>query len=130
MTGMYCTTLGAHHHRSHRGDGFTLPEGVHVFTKYLRDAGYFTCIPAGKKTVLGLVVANDPRGDWVLIVRADDKELLKAPISKATCKDGWREVSVDLSAWAGKAVTLKLHNQANGWSWEAGYWSKIAIESE
>ena len=87
-------------------------------------------VPAGKKTVLGLVVANDPRGDWVLIVRADDKELLKAPISKATCKDGWREVSVDLSAWAGKAVTLKLHNQANGWSWEAGYWSKIAIESE
>jgi arylsulfatase A-like enzyme len=50
MTGMYQTTIGAHHHRSHRGDGFELPEGVHVFTKYLRDAGYLTCIPAGRKT--------------------------------------------------------------------------------
>ncbi|HUS90737.1 MAG TPA: sulfatase [Phycisphaerae bacterium] len=50
MTGMYQTTIGAHHHRSHRGDGFQLPEGVEVFTKYLRDAGYLTCIPAGKKT--------------------------------------------------------------------------------
>ena len=50
MTGMYCSTLGAHNHRSHRNDGFTLPEGVHVFTQYLRDAGYFTAIPGGRKT--------------------------------------------------------------------------------
>ena len=50
MTGTYQTSTGAHHHRSHRGDGFQLPEGVHVFTKYLRDAGYFTCIPAARKT--------------------------------------------------------------------------------
>ena len=50
MTGVCCTTTGAHHHRSHRGDGFTLPEGVHVFTKYLRDAGYFTAICGSRKT--------------------------------------------------------------------------------
>ena len=50
MTGMYQTSIGAHHHRSHRGDGFQLPEGVHVFTKYLRDAGYLNVIPAGGKT--------------------------------------------------------------------------------
>jgi len=50
MTGMYCTTIGAHHHRSHRGDGFSLPEGVHVFTKYLRDAGYFTALCGKRKT--------------------------------------------------------------------------------
>ena len=50
MTGMYQTSIGAHHHRSHRGDGFGLPEGVHVFTKYFRDAGYTNVIPAGRKT--------------------------------------------------------------------------------
>ncbi|MEA3367958.1 MAG: sulfatase-like hydrolase/transferase, partial [Planctomycetota bacterium] len=44
MTGMYQTTIGAHHHRSHRKDGYTLPDGIHVFTKYFRDAGYFTAI--------------------------------------------------------------------------------------
>jgi N-sulfoglucosamine sulfohydrolase len=42
MTGMYQTTIGAHNHRSHRDDGFTLPPGVRVLTDWLRDAGYFT----------------------------------------------------------------------------------------
>jgi arylsulfatase A-like enzyme len=42
MTGMYQTTIGAHNHRSHRDDGYTLPDGVRVITGWLRDAGYFT----------------------------------------------------------------------------------------
>ena len=50
MTGMYQTSIGAHNHRSHRGDNFMLPEGIHVFTKYFRDAGYLTALPYGKKT--------------------------------------------------------------------------------
>ena len=28
MTGMYQTSIGAHNHRSHRRDGYKLPEGV------------------------------------------------------------------------------------------------------
>jgi N-sulfoglucosamine sulfohydrolase len=42
MTGMYQTTIGAHNHRSHRDDGYRLPEGVRVLSDWLRDAGYFT----------------------------------------------------------------------------------------
>jgi arylsulfatase A-like enzyme len=42
MTGMYQTTIGAHNHRSHRGDGFALPDGVKVITDWLREAGYTT----------------------------------------------------------------------------------------
>lgn len=42
MTGMYTTTIGTHNHRSHRDDGYRLPEGVRVLTDWLRDAGYFT----------------------------------------------------------------------------------------
>lgn len=42
MTGMYQTTIGAHNHRSHRDDGYSLPEGVRVLTDWFRDAGYFT----------------------------------------------------------------------------------------
>jgi N-sulfoglucosamine sulfohydrolase len=42
MTGMYQTTIGAHNHRSHRDDGYALPNGVCVLTDWLRDAGYFT----------------------------------------------------------------------------------------
>lgn len=46
-TGMYQTTLGAHHHRplGHYKEGVSmlLPEPVRVVTHYLREAGYFTC---------------------------------------------------------------------------------------
>jgi len=42
MTGMYQTAIGAHNHRSHRDDGYKLPDGVRVLTDWLRDAGYFT----------------------------------------------------------------------------------------
>jgi arylsulfatase A-like enzyme len=42
MTGMYQTTIGAHHHRSHRDDGYALPDGVKVATDRFRAAGYFT----------------------------------------------------------------------------------------
>jgi N-sulfoglucosamine sulfohydrolase len=42
MTGMYQTTIGAHNHRSHREDGYTLPEGVRTISDWLRGAGYRT----------------------------------------------------------------------------------------
>ncbi len=41
-TGMYQTTIGAHNHRSHRDDGYTLPKDVRVISERMRDAGYFT----------------------------------------------------------------------------------------
>jgi arylsulfatase A-like enzyme len=42
MTGMYQTTTGTHHMRSHRDDDYRLPEGVRPVTQRLKDAGYFT----------------------------------------------------------------------------------------
>src|SRR4051794_25695891 len=42
MTGLFQTTIGAHNHRSHRDDGYRLPEGVRVLTDWMRDSGYFT----------------------------------------------------------------------------------------
>lgn len=41
FTGMHQTTIGAHQHRSHRNDGYTLPAPVKVITEYFREAGYF-----------------------------------------------------------------------------------------
>jgi len=86
-------------------------------------------VPTGKQTALRLAVAHDPRGDWVLLVKADGKELLNKPISPETAKDGWVELSVDLSERAGRSVELELVNQASDWQFEAGYWAEIALES-
>jgi arylsulfatase A-like enzyme len=48
ITGMYQTTIGAHHHRSGRGvEKIHLPEGVVPTPKRLQQAGYYTCIGSG-----------------------------------------------------------------------------------
>lgn len=41
-TGMYQTTIGAHNHRSHRDDGYHLPDGVNILSDWMRDAKYYT----------------------------------------------------------------------------------------
>ncbi len=86
-------------------------------------------VPQGKKTTLRMVVANDDRGDWVLLVKADGAPLLEKPINQETTGGGWATVEVDLSPLAGKQVTLELVNQPDGWAWEAGYWAEIAVEA-
>jgi arylsulfatase A-like enzyme len=52
-TGMYQTTLGAHHHRSHRDDGYTLPAGVKLISKRLSEAGYFTANVRAQRRRIG-----------------------------------------------------------------------------
>ncbi len=48
VTGMYQTTIGAHHHRSGRGElKITLPKEVTPTPKIFQQAGYFTCIGSG-----------------------------------------------------------------------------------
>lgn len=62
MTGMYQTTIGAHNHRSHRDDGYTLPPGVQTAPAWFHQAGYFTAnlrtFPAAVK------VAGTGKTDW------------------------------------------------------------------
>lgn len=48
ITGMYQTTIGAHHHRSGRGEHrILLPDGVRPVPAIFQDAGYFTCMGSG-----------------------------------------------------------------------------------
>ena len=86
--------------------------------------------PAGKKTTLLLDVAHDPRGDWRLVVRGNGERLADEMISKETCSNGWRKLTIDLSKFAGQELTLGLVNQANDWSFEFAYWGLARIVSE
>ena len=48
ITGMYQTSIGAHHHRSGRGEmKIHLPPGVVPVPKLFQQAGYYTCIGSG-----------------------------------------------------------------------------------
>lgn len=49
FTGMYQTSIGAHQHRSHTRDDYTLPGQVRMLSDYLRDAGYFTMLIGPKQ---------------------------------------------------------------------------------
>jgi len=42
ITAMYQTSIDAQNHRSHRDDGYKLPEPVKPITDYFRQAGYYT----------------------------------------------------------------------------------------
>jgi hypothetical protein len=87
-------------------------------------------VAEGKKTTLHLVVGHHPQGDWVLLIKADGKELLKGPVGKETAKDGWMDVEINLSEYAGKEINLELVNQPTGWAFEGGYWAEIKLVSE
>ena len=48
ITGMYQTSIGAHHHRSGRGtEKIHLPAGVKLVPELFQQAGYYTCIGSG-----------------------------------------------------------------------------------
>jgi putative membrane-bound dehydrogenase-like protein len=86
--------------------------------------------PADKKTRLILDVSPDPRGDWRLVVRGNGQRMADEMISKETCPNGWRTLTIDLTKFAGQELTLGLVNQANDWSYEFGYWGETRIVSE
>lgn len=81
-------------------------------------------VPADRST-LRLVVTHDTRGNWLLIAKADGKEILRQPISAETVNADWATVDLDLSNWAGESVKVELLNQADDWLFEAGYWAEI-----
>ncbi|MCS7159816.1 MAG: sulfatase [Gemmatales bacterium] len=68
MTGMYQTSIGAHHHRSHRDDGYTLPPGVRLATDWMRDLGYFTAnlrqFPRGIELGPSVLNVGSGKTDW------------------------------------------------------------------
>ncbi len=58
ITGMYQTTIGAHHHRSGRGvEKIRLPAGVRPVPAIFQEAGWYTCIGDGLPEAAG-----KPRG--------------------------------------------------------------------
>ncbi|MBN2507181.1 MAG: ADP-ribosylglycohydrolase family protein [Verrucomicrobia bacterium] len=84
-------------------------------------------IPAGRKTILRVVVGHDPQGDFDLIVRANGVPLARRPVGAQTATGHWLTAEFDLSAHGGTRVKLELVNQSTDWSYEAAYWAEITL---
>jgi hypothetical protein len=70
---------------------------------------------------------DDTDADWELRVAIDGKQIDKRIVHSPA---RWEEISIDLTAYAGQEVTLRLENAAGGarsWSFEAAYWARAEV---
>ena len=85
ITGMYQTTIGAHHHRSGRGQlTIELPAGVRPVPAIFQEAGWYTCIGDG------LPGAAENPGDR------------PQPLGKTDYNFEWNAAIYDGEDWAGR----------------------------
>lgn len=88
ITGMYQTSIGAHHHRSGRGvEKVHLPEGVRILPELFQEAGYYTCIGSGLKP--------DDR-------TPAKKKRASTNLGKTDYNFEWNPKAYDSSDWAGR----------------------------
>jgi hypothetical protein len=118
----------------HRGrlwvvEAYEYPEGSPhpaPFGREVKDDGYRTMPKVEGKTKLGVDVAADDRGDWVMKAVVNGK-VVKEMVVDAE-KPRWKRVEVDLTAFVGQEVTVRLEAHASGWNWEFAYWHGIGLE--
>ncbi len=87
ITGMYQTSIGAHHHRSGRGTlKIHLPAGVEPVPALLQKAGYYTCIGSGLPEV----------------TRAGKKGKGNGGLGKTDYNFEWDATIYDAADWSGR----------------------------
>ena len=79
---------------------------------------------------LHLTVGYIDLTDWQLIVKADGDELLNTLVGSDMPEAGWRDITVDLSKYAGSEIMLELQNASNDDIWEVALWTKIEIDGK
>src|SRR5580692_1723024 len=78
-------------------------------------------LTSSRVTRLLVSASHHAEGDWRLIVRGNGNVLHDSIVGDKTAKDGWVDVSVDLTSFAGQKLDLEVQNMATGWSNEFGY---------
>ncbi len=87
-------------------------------------------IPKDKMTTLKIRASYHPHGDWQLRALADKEVLVDQLVSSKTVDGEWLTREIDLTKYAGKAITLTLENRANNWLNEFGYWGSVNVVVE
>lgn len=113
ITGMYQTTLGAHHHRSGRGElKIHLPEGVAPVPALFQNAGYFTCIGSGlpDRDYRGLPFGEGKAGKK----KNATTPAMRGRLGKTDYNFEWDAAIYDSHDWAGRGekpffMQVQLH---------------------
>ncbi len=84
-------------------------------------------LPADKRTQLDLQIGRPADGEWELVIRVNEQEVLRKLINEQTAPSGWTEASVDLKPLAGKEARLQLIQQATTRPVSQAYWAKVKL---
>ncbi|MBN2308002.1 MAG: ADP-ribosylglycohydrolase family protein, partial [Candidatus Hydrogenedentes bacterium] len=82
-------------------------------------------VPGTGAPTLVMDVASDHRGDFLLKVFVNGECAASTPVAT---EGTWTTVRVDLGAFAGHSVPVRIENHATDWSFEAAYLGAIRIE--
>ena len=84
-------------------------------------------LPENLPARLELTVGHQRRGDWDLRVVINGKKVKEFRVGHKNIAENWMDVTVDLSDYSGQKINVELHNAANNWAWEFGYWYKVDL---
>lgn len=86
-------------------------------------------LPADAPKLLRLSVGHFPNDNWTLVVTANGDELARQLVGAQSAVEGWLQVEVDLSAYAGQETELELLNAVDDdlSIWAGGYWAQIEL---
>ena len=87
-------------------------------------------LPVEGKSFLAMSTTHHPQGDWRLVVRVNGEQLHRQDVGPKTVQDGWLDLRLDLTRWAGQSVQIEVENWATDWAWEFAFWEKVLIETE
>jgi hypothetical protein len=87
-------------------------------------------VPASGRTTLHLGAAPQAGARWQLLVTVSGDVLHDETISAGAFDAGWKDVSIDLSRFAGRNIVVAVSNQSSGGENEFAYWSTIDVRSE
>jgi hypothetical protein len=86
-------------------------------------------LPSASPKMLNMLVGYSI-GGWDLVVKANRQILFRQNISKDTTQDGWLNVAIDLSGFAGQTISLELLNQQTHSQWPGAYWARIELTNK
>lgn len=84
-------------------------------------------LPAGKPSTLALRVGCPAGQKWQLRVIVNQTEMHREPIDDASAPSGWKDVSVDLSAYAGRTVWISVVQDRAEKRNSDAYWKRLSV---
>ena len=87
-------------------------------------------IPAGRKASLRLRVGNPPDKRWQLGVRVENQLLFDRTIEETGSANGWHDIVVDLSPFAGRTIPIQLLHAAPKQQQTEVFWKRATMVIE